>query len=64
MNKLFLIGGNGLNKYSVADQLWKVINTFSDIKFDFSMLEIHSEKDLEGFVHGFKNDSNIKSRKS
>lgn len=59
MNKLFLIGGNGLNKYSVADQLWKVINTFSDIKFDFSMLEIHSEKDLEGFVHGFKNDSNI-----
>lgn len=59
MNKLLLIGGKGLTNYSVADLLWKSINNLSDVKFNFSMLEVESEKDLMKFISKFNNDIDI-----
>lgn len=57
MNKIALIGGKGLTKYSVANVLWEIINKASDrIKFDFVMYELETSSDLESFFNSYKND--------
>lgn len=57
MNKLYLIGGNKLKKYSVADFLWETIGDNSKLSFDFSMRELQTEENLNDFLDLFVNDS-------
>lgn len=57
MNKIALIGGKELTKYSVANVLWRIINNASDkVKFDFSMYELESSEDLASFFSEYKNN--------
>ena len=57
MNKIALIGGKELTKYSFANVLWKMINVASNrAKFDFVMYELETPSDLESFFNNYKSD--------
>jgi shikimate dehydrogenase len=60
MNKIALIGGKELTKYSVANVLWRIINNTSDkVKFDFSMYELESTEALASFFSEYKSNSDF-----
>lgn len=62
MNKVFklgLIGGKDIKKYTIADILWKIINKYSDIKFQFEVISIENEDSLVEFFKDFKLTSNF-----
>lgn len=56
MNKLYLVGGDKLKKYSIADFLWKTIRQNSKISFEFSMVELPTEKAFDEFWGLFQKD--------
>lgn len=59
MNKLALIGGKEIKKYTVADVLWKIISKYTKVDFFFEIISISNEKSLEKFYRGFKANNNF-----
>lgn len=60
MNKIALIGGKDLKKYSIANVLWDIINRVSNrIEFNFSMYELVTSDDLGLFFEMYKSNEDF-----
>lgn len=56
MHKIALIGGKSIHKYTVADQLWKLLSEVSGINFEFTIIPLSSKDELNSFYAAYRKD--------
>ncbi len=59
MNKLALIGGSEIKKYTVAGKLWEIISDITGEKFSFDIVSIKTRNDLDRFYDNFLRDGSF-----
>ncbi len=59
MNKLALIGGSEIEKYTVADKLWEIISNVTGENFSFDVISIKTRDSLDKFYNDFLQDDNF-----